>query len=43
MCQTINVVRLDKAEDILPEYQNAYERTDGVSTLLVEWADKYYE
>jgi hypothetical protein len=26
---------------IFPEYKKAYDRTDGVSSLLVEWSDKY--
>ena len=34
--KTVNVVKLKNAEDILPAYQHAYERTDGVSTILVE-------
>jgi pyruvate/2-oxoglutarate/acetoin dehydrogenase E1 component len=34
--KTINIVKLNKSEDILPEYIKAYERTDGVSTILVE-------
>jgi pyruvate/2-oxoglutarate/acetoin dehydrogenase E1 component len=41
MCQRINVVRLDAADAIFDEYQKAYERTDGVSSLLIEWSDKY--
>lgn len=43
MCPNLNVVRLDHAEMIFGEYQNAYQRSDGVSTLLVEWSDKYNE
>lgn len=43
MCPNLNVVRLDDASMIFDEYQLAYERTDGVSTLLVEWSDKYYD
>lgn len=34
--QTVNIVKLNKAEDVMPEYVKAYERTDGVSTVLVE-------
>jgi pyruvate/2-oxoglutarate/acetoin dehydrogenase E1 component len=34
--KNINVVKLDKAEDILEEYKKAYSRTDGISTILVE-------
>lgn len=41
MCQNINVVRLDTTEMIFPEYKKAYGRTDGISTLLIEWSDKY--
>jgi hypothetical protein len=36
MLKTINVVKLSKAEDIFEAYRNAYERTDGISTILVE-------
>lgn len=41
MCPHMNVVRLDSAEMIFEEYEKAYHRSDGVSTLLVEWSDKY--
>ena len=41
MCPHMNVVRLDTAEMIFGEYEHAYQRLDGVSTLLVEWSDKY--
>jgi len=41
MCPNINVVRLDSYEQVLPEYKLALEREDGVSTILVEWGDKY--
>lgn len=41
MCKHINVVRLDRKEDIVPAYKKALERDDGVSSLLVEWSDKY--
>jgi pyruvate/2-oxoglutarate/acetoin dehydrogenase E1 component len=41
MCQKINVVRLDSADSIFEEYEKAYERTDGISSLLIEWSDKY--
>jgi pyruvate/2-oxoglutarate/acetoin dehydrogenase E1 component len=43
MCPNINIVRLDRHEQIVPEYQYALEREDGVSTMLVEWGDKYAE
>lgn len=41
MCPHMNVVRLDTTEMIFGEYEHAYQRLDGVSTLLVEWSDKY--
>lgn len=41
MCPHLNVVRLDSTQMIFTEYQKAYERTDGVSSLLIEWSDKY--
>jgi hypothetical protein len=41
MCPNLNVVRLESHETIFDEYQKAYFRTDGISTLLVEWSDKY--
>jgi pyruvate/2-oxoglutarate/acetoin dehydrogenase E1 component len=41
MCKYIDVIRLDKAEEIFPAYKYAYERTDGISSLIVEWSDKY--
>lgn len=34
--KTINVVKLNNAEEIMPAYKYAYERTDGVSTIVVE-------
>lgn len=43
MCPNVNVVRLDSHEQIYPAYVDAYQRKDGVSTLLVEWSDKYNE
>lgn len=41
LCPNINVVRLDSPSMIYAEYQKAYERDDGISTLLIEWSDKY--
>ena len=41
MCPNINIVRLDTADMIFPEYKKAYDRKDGISTLLIEWSDKY--
>ena len=39
MCSSINVVRLDTAEQIFPAYQAAYE--SDKSSLIIEFADKY--
>lgn len=43
MCPNINIVRLDNAAMIIPEYEKALSRVDGVSTILIEWGDKYLE
>jgi pyruvate/2-oxoglutarate/acetoin dehydrogenase E1 component len=39
MCKTINIVELKEPSDILPAYQKAYNRDDGISTILVEFPD----
>jgi pyruvate/2-oxoglutarate/acetoin dehydrogenase E1 component len=39
MCKTINIVELTEPDMILPEYQKAYSREDGISTILVEFPD----
>lgn len=36
MLKNVEVVKLLKEEDILPAYIKAYERNDGISTILVE-------
>lgn len=43
MLQTIEVIRLEEADLIFPAYEHAYNRTDGKSTLLVEYGDYYNE
>lgn len=43
MCPNIEVIRLDEPEQIFEAYKKAYERTDGKSTILVEWGDYYQE
>jgi pyruvate/2-oxoglutarate/acetoin dehydrogenase E1 component len=43
MLKTVEVIRLDEPEDIFPAYERAYNRTDGKSTILVEWGDFYGE
>ena len=39
MLQNIEVIELLEAEDIVPAYEKALNRNDGVSTILVEFAD----
>lgn len=39
MTQNIHIVMLNEPEDIVPAYEHALNRTDGVSTILVEFAD----
>jgi pyruvate/2-oxoglutarate/acetoin dehydrogenase E1 component len=41
MCPHLNIVRLDDKEMIFEEYKKAFERKDGVSSILIEWSDKY--
>jgi pyruvate/2-oxoglutarate/acetoin dehydrogenase E1 component len=43
MCKNIEVIRLDEPEDIFPAYRKALERTDGKSTLIVEYGDYFNE
>ena len=43
MLSTVEVIRLDEPDQIFPAYQKALERTDGRSTVLVEWGDFYHE
>ena len=43
MLTNTEVIRLDKTEQIIPSYEKALTRTDGKSTILVEWGDKYHE
>lgn len=40
MAPNLNIVRLDTSKQVVEEYKRAYERTDGVSTILVEVSDK---
>ncbi len=39
MCKTLDIIELKEPEDILPAYNKALNRTDGKSTMLVEFAD----
>lgn len=41
--QNIEIIRLEEPEDIYPAYYKAYNRTDGKSTLIVEYGDYYGE
>ena len=39
MLKNIEVIELNEANEIVPAYEKALNRTDGVSTILVEFAD----
>ncbi len=39
MCKTVDIIELARPELIIPSYKMAYERTDGRSTILVEFPD----
>ena len=41
LCPNMNVVRLDDPNQVIDEYSLAASREDGVSTILIEWGDKY--
>ena len=43
MVKNIEIIRLEEPEDIFPAYHRAYNRTDGKSTLIVEYGDYYGE
>ena len=43
LLKTVELIVLDKADDIVPMYMYAMHRTDGFSTILVEKADLYKE
>ncbi len=43
MCKTVEVIRLDEPEQVFPAYQQALEREDGRSTIIVEYGDYHGE
>lgn len=43
MCTNIEVIRLDEPDQVFPAYEKALLRTDGKSTIVVEWGDYYNE
>jgi pyruvate/2-oxoglutarate/acetoin dehydrogenase E1 component len=43
MLTNIEIIELTEADQIVPAYKKALERTDGKSTMLVEHADFYNE
>jgi pyruvate/2-oxoglutarate/acetoin dehydrogenase E1 component len=43
MLKSIEVIRLDETDQIMPSYEKALTRTDGQSTILVEWGDKFHD
>ena len=43
MCTSLEVLRLEKPEDIFPSYKKALMREDRRNTILVEYGDYYNE
>jgi pyruvate/2-oxoglutarate/acetoin dehydrogenase E1 component len=43
MLSNVDIIRLDEPEQIFSAYEKALNRTDGKSTILVEWGDYYNE
>ena len=43
MLKNVEIIRLEESEDIFPAYEKAHTRTDGKSTVLVEYGDYYNE
>lgn len=43
MCKNIEFIVLKEPEDIFPAYKKALNRTDGKSTVLIEYGDYYNE
>lgn len=43
MCTSIEVIRLNNPKQIFPAYKKAYERKDGINTIIVEYGDYYNE
>jgi pyruvate/2-oxoglutarate/acetoin dehydrogenase E1 component len=43
MLTSMEVIRLDETEQIMPAYIKALTRQDGKSTILVEWGDKFHD
>ena len=43
MCTTIEVIKLNKPEEVFSSYKKAYERKDGKNTIIVEYGDYYNE
>ena len=43
MCTSLEIIKLNNPTDIFPAYKKAYERKDGINTILVEYGDYYNE
>lgn len=41
LCKNISIHKLDHKNDIFEIYKNAFERKDGVSSLIIELSDNY--
>ena len=43
MLDTVDLIEVKEADEIMPAYQKAFNRDDGVSSLIVEYMDFYNE
>ena len=43
MLKNVDIIRLEESSQVFPAYQKAYLRSDGKSTILVEYGDYYNE
>jgi len=41
LCKNISIHRLENKNEIFETYKSAFERKDGVSSLIIEISDKY--
>jgi pyruvate/2-oxoglutarate/acetoin dehydrogenase E1 component len=43
LLSSVDIIKLEEPNQVLPAYQHAYQRNDGKSTILVEYGDFYNE
>jgi pyruvate/2-oxoglutarate/acetoin dehydrogenase E1 component len=41
MAPNLEIIRLDEPDQIFPAYKKAADRTDGISSLIIEWGEFY--